>query len=160
MKLNSILTTTTTTKSTTTTTKSTTTTKLDNQQQQRQQQQRNFPKINHWLPTSSSSSSTLLHLSLDPPIQTLADATFKLLRKQYWFDALLIIDESIISDQFARRLSSLCNSFRFDYEQRQQRQLYRHQRQTTKTISSTKTSKTFILPQLSSSSSSTKAQFK
>ena len=72
----------------------------------------------------------MLHLSLDPPIQTLADATFKLLRKQYWFDALLIIDESIISDQFARRLNSLCNSFRFDYEQQQR--LYRHQRQTTK----------------------------
>nr|XP_046909690.1 uncharacterized protein LOC124491120 [Dermatophagoides farinae] len=86
--------------------------KLDNDQR--------FPQNinqNYWLPPPPSSSSSSLRLSLDPPIQTLADATFKLLRTQYWFDALLIIDESIVSDQFARRLTSLCDSFRYEYEQ-------------------------------------------
>lgn len=65
------------------------------------------------------SSETSLHLNLDPPIQTLADATFELLRIQYWFDALLIIDESLISDLFARRLSALCDEFRRKYERHQ-----------------------------------------
>ena len=51
-----------------------------------------------------------LHLSLDPPIQTLADATFELLRDQYWFDAILLVDDSIVSDLFARRLSALCRN--------------------------------------------------
>lgn len=49
-----------------------------------------------------------LRQSLDPPIQMLAVATFELLREQYWFDAILITDDSIVSDLFSRRLSSLC----------------------------------------------------
>ena len=57
-----------------------------------------------------SGSASSLRLSLDPPIQTLADATFELLRAQYWFDAILLIDDSIVSDLFARRLKSLCRA--------------------------------------------------
>lgn len=55
-------------------------------------------------------SPTSLKLSLDPPIQSLADATFELLRAQYWFDAILIVDDSVVSDLFARRMSSLCRN--------------------------------------------------
>lgn len=63
-------------------------------------------------------------MSLDPPIQTLADATFELLRDQYWFDAILIIDDSIVSDLFARRLSSLCKH-RNGRQQHQRRRRHR-----------------------------------
>lgn len=57
---------------------------------------------------SDDSDEVLTRLSLDLPIDSLADATFELLRAQYWFDAVLIVDDSIMSDMFARRLVSLC----------------------------------------------------
>ena len=60
--------------------------------------------------SGSAAAASSLRLSLDPPIQTLADATFELLRAQYWFDAILLIDDSIVSDLFARRLKSLCRA--------------------------------------------------
>lgn len=49
-----------------------------------------------------------MELSLDPPVSSLADATFELLRSQNWFDAILIIDDSTASDVLSYRLRRLC----------------------------------------------------
>lgn len=49
-----------------------------------------------------------MQISLDPPISSLADATFELLRMQHWFDAILLIDDTAASDLFSYRLTRLC----------------------------------------------------
>lgn len=49
-----------------------------------------------------------MELSLDPPISSLADAAFELLRSQNWFDAILIIDDSTASDLLSYRMTRLC----------------------------------------------------
>lgn len=52
--------------------------------------------------------SRSMELSLDPPVSSLADAAFELLRSQNWFDAILIIDDSTASDILSYRLRRLC----------------------------------------------------
>lgn len=49
-------------------------------------------------------------LSLDPPISSLADATFQLLQMQHWLDAILLIDDTTASDLFSYRLHRLCKN--------------------------------------------------
>jgi hypothetical protein len=49
-----------------------------------------------------------MELSLDPPIASLADSAFELLRTQNWFDAILVIDDSTASDLLSYRLTRLC----------------------------------------------------
>ena len=56
----------------------------------------------------SALHSNAMQISLDPPISSLADATFELLRMQHWFDAILLIDDTAASDLFSYRLTRLC----------------------------------------------------
>ncbi|XP_054162601.1 glutamate receptor ionotropic, NMDA 3A-like [Oppia nitens] len=51
---------------------------------------------------------TSKRISLDPPIWSLADAVYEMLKIQHWFDAILLIDDSVTSDMFSYRLSHLC----------------------------------------------------
>ena len=44
-----------------------------------------------------------MQLSLDPPISALADATFKLLKMNHWFDAIIVVDDTSSSDLFSYR---------------------------------------------------------
>jgi len=51
-----------------------------------------------------------MQISLDTPIWSLADAVFEMLRIQHWFDAILLIDDTVSSDLFSYRLSHLCRN--------------------------------------------------
>lgn len=51
---------------------------------------------------------TSKQVSLDPPIWSLADSVFEMLRIQHWFDAILLIDDTVSSDLVSYRLSHLC----------------------------------------------------
>jgi hypothetical protein len=53
---------------------------------------------------------TWMQISLDSTIWSLSDATFEVLRAQHWFDAILLIDDTISSDLFSYRLVHLCNA--------------------------------------------------
>ena len=47
-------------------------------------------------------------VSLDSPIWSLADSVYELLRIQHWFDAILLIDDTVSSDLFSYRLNRRC----------------------------------------------------
>lgn len=46
----------------------------------------------------------LLAIDLGPSLESLADATFDLLKMQDWFDSILVIDDSTASDILSSRL--------------------------------------------------------
>jgi hypothetical protein len=51
-----------------------------------------------------------MQIDLNPPIWSLADAVFETLKIQHWFDAIVLIDDTVSSDLFSYRLSHLCRT--------------------------------------------------
>lgn len=61
-----------------------------------------------------------LAVDLGPSLESLADATFDLLKMQDWFDSILVIDDSTASDILSFRLRFVYQKYSKQQQKRQQ----------------------------------------